>query len=331
MDIAEGSLKDAVDRITQGGARNKFKIRLAKVNLGTEKMEEYKTEVWDSGSRQWAKATALTEEHPPFHLASIQFALHYMFEEPARAELFFDDVSSWLEEGGRFLATTVDARTVVQLLMAKGKRRGDEWTVSIEDEPLPSAAPASPDNLCTISLHDAVYQRLVRSDSTPGPADDAALYGLRYEFQLNDTVHETAVNAPEWLVPLPLVEALGRRNGLRLEKAENFHDFCADLPAEDVRRALNCRGTLSNPEWAISRLYMVLQFRKDSSLFEEAETEHAAPPPTSTAAAVEEDDGANLMRFLAKRSELANALGPQLWAALGKEEQTRRVHAALAP
>ena len=58
-------------------------VRLALVNLGETVMEDYPSEVWESSARlpQWSNAPALTRATDGlFHVASMQFALHYMFE-----------------------------------------------------------------------------------------------------------------------------------------------------------------------------------------------------------------------------------------------------------
>lgn len=72
----------------------------------------------ESGSVGWSTGRALLRSPlgatlgPPggdgaFHLASMQFALHYMFQSLPRARTFFRDLSSWLAPGAQFVATTV--------------------------------------------------------------------------------------------------------------------------------------------------------------------------------------------------------------------------------
>ena len=58
-------------------------VRLALVNLGESKMEETPSEVWEGSAPvpQWCNAPALTRATDCLiHVASMQFALHYMFE-----------------------------------------------------------------------------------------------------------------------------------------------------------------------------------------------------------------------------------------------------------
>ena len=93
-------------------------MRLALVNLGEKPMEETASEVWESARADAAAAAApsggkgggagwvsgepavVRAREPPFHVASMQFALHYMFQSLRRARCFFRDLSSWLTEGG---------------------------------------------------------------------------------------------------------------------------------------------------------------------------------------------------------------------------------------
>jgi len=53
-------------------------------------------------------------------VVSIQFAIHYMMSTRKRARRFFNTVSSLLEVGGNLIATTIDARVVVEKLMGLG-------------------------------------------------------------------------------------------------------------------------------------------------------------------------------------------------------------------
>ena len=55
-----------------------------------------------------------------FEVVSIQFAIHYMMSTRKRARRFFNTVSSLLEIGGNLIATTIDARVVVEKLMGLG-------------------------------------------------------------------------------------------------------------------------------------------------------------------------------------------------------------------
>ena len=72
----------------------------------------------------------------------MQFALHYLFETEARAEMLFDDVGAALKSGGAFVATTVDARALARLARTRGVRAAaadapdpsvDDWYAAERD------------------------------------------------------------------------------------------------------------------------------------------------------------------------------------------------------
>lgn len=87
-----------------------------------------------------------------------------------------------------------------------------------------------------------------------------------------------AVNAPEWLIPLPYLVRLAGDVGLELEYARNFHEFIEERRHEDggggsrqqrgggglgsSYRWVNYRGTISDAEWELARIYIALKFRK---------------------------------------------------------------------
>lgn len=71
-----------------------------------------------------------------------------------------------------------------------------------------------------------------------------------------------AVKAPEWMVPLPLLRSLGEEYGLRLEYARNFHEIVGDGTSKSLR-FLNYRGTISEAEWELARMYIGLKFVRE--------------------------------------------------------------------
>lgn len=106
----------------------------------------------------------------------MQFALHYMFETEDRASAFLAVVARHLKPGGTFIATTVDARVVVELLSAKAVK--DEETgnlvASITDEQRRV--------LLKIKVSQDTFDQIFRS-SLDEPSPEA---GLRYWFTLNE-------------------------------------------------------------------------------------------------------------------------------------------------
>jgi hypothetical protein len=58
-------------------------------------------------------------EEDQFDIASCQFAVHYMFQTPSRANHFFAQVAAHLKPGGVFIATTMDCRVMAEALLAQ--------------------------------------------------------------------------------------------------------------------------------------------------------------------------------------------------------------------
>lgn len=113
--------------------------------------------------------------------------------------------------------------------------------------------------------------KLTDSDDTQeedGDGDSDDLYGIEYSFSLRDTAKEAAVDAPEYVVPLgaPL-RALAQRHGLRLVRQQNFHDYfhehmCDRGALPKAANVFNAEGVVPDLDWALARLYVVLEFEK---------------------------------------------------------------------
>jgi mRNA (guanine-N7-)-methyltransferase len=112
-------------------------------------------------------------------------------------------------------------------------------------------------------------------------------FGLEYLFQLVEGNNQAAgvgdaVNVPESLLPLPMLQSLAEEVGLEMDYFQNFHDFYSNPGGRRQRKGvastndpeanginllhdmgvLNHNGRLSNEEWEICRLYCAFQFRK---------------------------------------------------------------------
>lgn len=208
----------------------------------------------------------------------MQFALHYMFEDEGRARRFFQAVGRLLRPGGAFIATTVDARVVVELLAGLG--REDPATgacvASLRDEEGRELCRLQVDGETHARLFRPVGQGQAQGQAGGGDGDSDPFCGLRYTFLLRDGTEADgaadAVNAPEWLIPLPRLAALAAECGLELEWAQNFHELVmANRDKIDGAgggggnrgiRWLNWQGSISPAEWAIARIYVALRFRR---------------------------------------------------------------------
>jgi mRNA (guanine-N7-)-methyltransferase len=236
-----------------------------------------------------------------FDVVSIQFAIHYMMQTRKRARRFFRTVSELLEVGGNLICTTMDAR-VGKLLVAGIFRRfllsiylshvffspvvtvvghllnlglnyhfdDDSWN-SLKEVVVKVGGGA-----CRISFDPKVVKKIFTATSDGSDLDEN-LFGLEYTFTLVEgSDHEAgvgdAVNLAEWLLPIPVLTALGKEVGLEIEYAKNFHEFYADRSDPSAfsgahsslynMKVLNRNGSVSKDEWEISRLYAAIKFRK---------------------------------------------------------------------
>jgi len=64
------------------------------------------------------------------------------------------------------------------------------------------------------------------------------------------------------MVPLPLIRSLADEYGLRLVYARNFHEIVGDGSSKSLR-FLNYRGTISDAEWELARMYVGLKFVRE--------------------------------------------------------------------
>jgi len=230
-------------------------------------------------------------ETDKFDVVSIQFAIHYMMQTRKRARRFFHTVSSLLEIGGNLIATTIDARVVIEKLMALGldlhfdeldqheevdkpsneeihhngnKRRRvkdeDEVTVKVGS------------GVCRLKFDAAVIRKVFQPSNS---LED--MFGLQYTFTLVEGSDHAAgvgeaVDLPEWLTPLPALKELAEEAGLEMEYASNFHSFYEErkdplkFPAAHNAlynmKVLNRNGSISEQEWEVSRMYVAIKFRK---------------------------------------------------------------------
>jgi SAM-dependent methyltransferase len=275
VDIARNSLDDAVARIRS--LRNQsasFTVKFIHADLGRQNMCK------DAGLHYWTPSEfgdpwKESREGAPalrpgarFDIASMQFAVHYMFQEETRCNTFFGMVAGLLRPGARFLATTPDADVLVQLLIKAqaGAAKGRPNTlVQIKDN-----GHTPPRIACEMRFAEETARRLVQCKD---PDDEG--WGLEYKFKLIDGNDQNSVdNVPEWLVPIPLIECVAKRHGLKLILRQNFQSFFTQhrdwkenghsSAFSEENNVFNRKGTISNVEWEVARLYTVLAFEKEA-------------------------------------------------------------------
>lgn len=148
-------------------------------------------------ARSWWRCDASEK----FDVVSIQFAIHYMMSSPDRAHRFFRTVSDLLEVGGELIATTTDARVILEHLM--GTRRDLFFDKQMSNEEKEDHVITLGGGACRIAFKHNVVRQIFEASSI----DD--LFGLEYSFKLTEGSDDaagvgTAVDLPEWLTPLPL-------------------------------------------------------------------------------------------------------------------------------
>jgi len=256
VDVARGSLIDAAIRarqMTKRGALKRCTFSLAdlgedvpgrKRSKKAKRMQRLLTwnlESETSAEKEFDPKFAMREgggiaETDKFDVVSIQFAIHYMMSTRKRARRFFHTVSSLLEVGGNLIATTIDARVVIEKLMALGKdfhfdnldlhcevdlpeneskHHNGNRKRKIEDD---GATIYAGSGVCRLKFDKDVLRRVFTPAKT---LDD--MFGLQYSFTLVEgSDHKAgvgeAVDLPEWLTPIPALKELGEEAGLELGK-----------------------------------------------------------------------------------------------------------------
>ena len=306
VDVARGSLKDAAIRAREMRKRNKLSkaiftcADLGADVLGRKKAQHHKfmqklltwsledESEYETGTPEFkmVRGGGITERDR-FDVVSIQFAIHYMMSTRQRARRFFHTVSELLEIGGNLICTTIDARVIIGHLMNLGLNYHFEDGAQAEFSEAVIEAGAG---ACKIKFEPEMVKRIVLTKSDGKKAEDD-LFGLQYTFTLVEGSDHAAgvgnaVNLPEWLTPIPVLQSLGKEAGLELEYAQNFHEFyeARKDPSDNAAahlalynmKVLNRDGSISKEEWSVSRLYAAIKFRKvrESTVkFDEEENE----------------------------------------------------------
>ena len=293
IDVARGSLVDAALRARKMRQLDKCVFTCA--DLGDDVPGRVKSARHNKMQKlsSWSLKNDDPSEDPKFELergggiaetdkfdvVSIQFAIHYMMSDIKRARRFFHSVSQLLEVGGNLIATTIDARRVMEHMMSTGYDfhfEDDQESEETKDEHLTVAVGKG---ACQLKFHrDLVKKIFQRGESQSSGELHPDHFGLEYTFTLVEGQDHAAgvgqaVNLPEWLTPLPVLTKLAEEAGLVLDYACNFHDFFAlrkDPMANHIvhgalynMNVLNRSGTISEQEWEISGMYMAIKFRKE--------------------------------------------------------------------
>jgi len=266
-------------------------------------------------------------EKERFDVVSIQFAIHYMMSTPTRARRFFHTVSELLDIGGNLICTTIDARVVVSHLMNLGLDYHHDNNDELENTLVQAGAGA-----CRIAFERKIIKRIIANHDS---SSDKDLFGLQYTFTLvegNDHAGGVgdAVNLPEWLTPIPVLETLGNEAGLELEYAENFHEFYENRNAEPSARnalynmrVLNRNGTITEEEWSICRLYAAIRFRKVSESTINLEDEDTKGDDSDEEEEVKIDSMEEKKKLPIAMMKAKKTAGEEKWKGLSSEDKKR--------
>jgi len=272
VDVARGSLKDAALRIIK--MKNRIKnVRFVCADLGSDVLGRKRCNLLT-----WTPTGSSQEDpqFPPlpgggidkkfkFDVVSVQFAIHYMMNTKKRALRFFKTLGDLLATGGHLIATTIDARVVVNHIMNMGL---DIHQIISDDQPITLKVGKG---ACQLQFNPDTIRRLFR----PNPNDD--LFGLEYTFTLVEGQDHSkgvgdAVNLPEWLIPIPTLTSLAHDAGFKLEYVENFHEFYENRKNPELHysahnalysmHVLDRFGSICPDNWEVSRMYMAIKFTK---------------------------------------------------------------------
>lgn len=357
IDVARGSLKDAAIRAREMRKKNKLNQAIFTVaDLGADVPGRKKSPSHQHMQKllTWSLTDeAENESSPPefkmmrgggisesdrFDVVSIQFAIHYMMSSRERARRFFHTVSELLEVGGNLICTTIDARVVIEHLMDLGHNY--HFCDGKEPE-FSEAVVEAGKGACKIRFEPDMVKKIVSSMSEGTNAEED-LFGLQYTFTLVEGSDHAAgvgdaVNLPEWLTPLPVLQALAHEAGLELDYAQNFHEFYetrkdpSSNPAAHLAlynmKVLNREGSISADEWSISRLYAAIRFRKvrDSCMqIEETEAKDESDDEPIEEQAPTELDVVKSQKLLPMAMIKAKRVaGDDVWNTLSSDEKKR--------
>ncbi|CAB9509244.1 mRNA cap guanine-N7 methyltransferase [Seminavis robusta] len=367
LDVARGSLKDAAIRAR--GIRNKLdnNATFTVADLGADvpgRLKSHKRKhmqpllSWslqdesphETGTPEFKPVrgggVSLTEK---FDVVSIQFAIHYMMSTRKRARRFFRTVSELLEIGGNLIATTIDARIVIERLMGLGEDLRFD-SDSEEEDPDREIVVTAGGGACRIRFKPDIVKRIFQSMAAKkeDPLHED-IFGLEYTFTLKEgSDHASgvgeAVDLPEWLTPIPVLKSLAEEAGLEMEYGLNFHEFYLGRmdPQENPAahralynmKVLNKEGSISSEEWEISRLYCAIKFRKvreahsvleDDSDEEEEDDDDAAEEESEDAT----DTKASQQFYIKAMMKAKMIVGKDQWDSLSGDDKKKLVNTQL--
>ncbi|KAK9485568.1 mRNA capping enzyme-domain-containing protein [Lipomyces starkeyi] len=146
----------------------------------------------------------------PVDIVSMQFCMHYAFENEQKARQMLENVSKSLRRGGKFIGTIPSSDAIIDHIakLPPGKK---EWG-------------------------NSVYSVRFYNDP-PRNGIFRPPYGQRYSFFLEDAVEDV----PEYVVPFEIFRAMAEDYKLELIYRKGFHDVFEDETSEHPELFDICR------------------------------------------------------------------------------------------
>ncbi|KAH9257075.1 hypothetical protein BASA81_004896 [Batrachochytrium salamandrivorans] len=268
-DLAKQSLEQGIERIKDRIPHNhSYKLVAADLTRCDLSQSQWMTngeqlDMWDSDSKQWSRQSKVNSIPMQFDFCTMQFAFHYMCKSRQCLNQFLRGVSAMLREGATFVCTTVDSDALLEELAQSPL----ENRVELKDE--------QGRLICQVDFPPEMVARMLRPLNLEKEEGEEG-EGFKYQFKLfdGDSEEERAVDAPEYLVVLPLLRRLAEENGLELTLAkqrlgsfaqERFDESEANRQLWTRMNVSNVFGTMSPVEWRITNLYQILVFTKMSN------------------------------------------------------------------
>lgn len=263
LDVSPASIEEARRRCTElykGG-----KVQCSGANMAIDVFDVFSPDAWS--------ASPLTQQPASYHIASMQFALHYGCSELERLRRFLAAVSNSLVDGGVFCGTTSDG-PVLRKYLARELDRFKQQAASKKKEQNADDVEGVSDSNATPSQTSAAPFRISFPDSTTeetvsqlqrlfdgNSGEDVPALGIAYRFQLDDTVSgNDLVDDIEYSIPRYLLLEEAKRAGLQPvpEMCKNLYEgFRAGyVPSGDIR------PPLTESDILLSSFYFCFCFRR---------------------------------------------------------------------
>jgi mRNA (guanine-N7-)-methyltransferase len=237
-DLAEESLKNAMDRLTKL-KNEKFKDVDCKCMFITEDVSEPNNHLLKK-----------IPQEIYFDLVSCQFAMHYHFESEVRLRAFLKNVTTRLNKGGYFIGTIIDSNVLVKRL----RNRKYPENKYINEK---------------LTFGNDFYS--VKFGQKRFPKDQ--VFGIKYGFYLEDSLDKKGEDGgikyiEEYLVMFDVFVKICEEYDLYLVERANFTEFYEKTIKVDYYYKLFKKmiKDLDNPtrdkQWEIIQLYQAFVMRK---------------------------------------------------------------------